>query len=185
MNMQNRIDRCIVRMTFKAPCYAALAMSLEPCESAACPTMATDGVSLFYNAEGIEQANWTDEHVMAVICHEVEHCARLHMCRRGDRDMQTWNMATDYVINESVADSGFMLPQGCLREPQYAALAEEQVYELLAEQEQEQERGPGECQGGGDDGSGEPSAEPPCGSASPCLSLPPLPEPLCGSSSCC
>ncbi|MCU6295065.1 hypothetical protein KWI11_27075, partial [Escherichia coli] len=95
-----------------------------------CRTLAVDGKHLFYNVEfimGIQDQSkksayeeairekhpevteeqlkemtegLTDENLIAVICHEILHCAYDHFLRRGMRDPQRYNRAADYAINQ-------------------------------------------------------------------------------------
>lgn len=71
--------------------------------------MVTDGRRLVYNPAFVEQL--TPAELEGVLAHEVTHCALAHHCRRGERDAQLWNQATDYAINPILVSNGMTLPQ--------------------------------------------------------------------------
>ena len=137
------VDRAMINLIFTHPFFSTLALRLRVVEAThisgmtkdgtvatvPLPTMGVDGRHLFYNPEfvlGLEK-----EELIGVVCHEVIHCASKHHLRRNDRDPKLWNVATDYVVNGTVQESGFTLPEGGLINPQYAAMSEEAVYALL------------------------------------------------------
>lgn len=72
--------------------------------------------------------------------HEVQHVARLHRLRRGDRRPDVWNIACDYVINTweyrhgigpcSIDDLAGIMPYVDL-DGQFNNMDEEAVYEVL------------------------------------------------------
>jgi len=111
------------------PFWGALALSLDVRERADVDTMATDGVSLFYDAAFV--ASLSQSELIGVIAHEVEHVARLHVTRRGRRDPGLWNEACDLAINPSLIAAGFALPKGCLNQKRFAGMAAEAIYIVL------------------------------------------------------
>ena len=56
--------------------------------------MATDGRRIVYNPAFVEKLSPAE--LEGVLAHEIMHCALAHHCRRGERDTQLWNQATDY-----------------------------------------------------------------------------------------
>lgn len=143
-----------------------------------CRTMAVDGKHLFYNVEfvmGIQdptkKADYeaaireahpdvtdeqmkemteglTDENLIAVICHEILHCAYDHFLRRGMRDPQRYNRAADYAINQIlVRDKIGKIQNGWLFDKKYDGMTAEEIYLLLEEEE-------GKGDGDDDDGQG-------------------------------
>src|SRR4051812_1727364 len=77
--------------------YGTLVMRLERQVAEWQPTTATDGKHLFYNPKFIESL--TPEQIIAVVQHEVLHCAMAHFLRRGDRDPLRMNIGGDLAIN--------------------------------------------------------------------------------------
>lgn len=80
-------------------------------------TMATNGVSLFFNPDFVDTLNAAE--LAGVLAHEVMHPALQHHTRRGDRDPQRWNMACDYAINPMLLDAGLTLPKDVLLDPRF------------------------------------------------------------------
>lgn len=95
------------------------------------PTMAVDGVNLWYAPEFIDALSFTD--TLTVIAHEIGHCMFDHIGRRGDRDPGKWNCAGDHVINNVLVEASFSYdgPGGWLCDPQYKNMTADQVYNLL------------------------------------------------------
>jgi predicted metal-dependent peptidase len=95
-------------------------------------TMATDGISLFYNPEFVETLNAAE--LAGVLAHEVMHPALQHHTRRGDRDAKRWNMACDYAINPMLVDAGLTLPKDVLLDPRFRGMSAERIYNLIEEE---------------------------------------------------
>lgn len=74
-----------------------------------CPTAWTDGRTLGYNPVFIDSLS--HDGVVAVIAHELDHCAKGHMYRREGRDPKTWNIACDKANNGDLRKE-FKLPDG-------------------------------------------------------------------------
>jgi predicted metal-dependent peptidase len=100
--------------------------------------MQTDGTVLAYSAEFVDTL--TDAELTGVMAHEVLHCALRHMYRTGGRDMQEWNIAADYVINQELIAHGFTLPKGALIDSQYSGMSAEQVYSLRGRSKQQSQQ---------------------------------------------
>lgn len=171
-----RIERAVVRMVVDHPFFAALMLKLRIDQRSDVPTFCTDGVNLYYNPEF--SAQLTDQEVFTVLGHEVAHLAFGHLWRKGNRDHEQWNMATDYVINnflmqynadeEAAGRIGpFKLPEGGLLDPAYNGMAEEEVYVLLEKPKQQQPQGgqgqpqPGQGQPSPGSGQGQPQQQQP------------------------
>lgn len=55
------------------------------------------------------------QEVVGVLAHETMHHANETFYRQKGREMQMWNVATDFVMNMYLLDSGFKLPkEGCI-----------------------------------------------------------------------
>jgi predicted metal-dependent peptidase len=129
MTPQLKVSRALTNLLVHHPFYASMAMSLNIEESQRIKTMATDGKNIWWNAEFVEQCS--EEEVRGVIVHEILHVVLKHMLRRGDRDHRKWNIACDHPINHIVADGGWKLPAGGLKDPKYREWMAEKVYEDL------------------------------------------------------
>src|SRR5262245_56323675 len=108
-----RVVRARSQLVMFQPFFGTLALYLILVEDATkCEAMATDGKHLFFNPQWVMERS--DPELIGVIAHEVEHNARRHHTRRGFRNFEKWNIATDYCINGDLLKAGFVLPEGVL-----------------------------------------------------------------------
>jgi len=95
-------------------------------------TMATDGISLFYNPDFVETLNAAE--LIGTLAHDVLHPALQHHTRRGGRDRKRWNMACDFAINPLLLDAGLTLPKDVLIDHRFRGMSAERIYNLIEEQ---------------------------------------------------
>jgi predicted metal-dependent peptidase len=79
-------------------------------------TAAADGKHFFFNALFMHLLNPTglakdNDAQVFVYCHEIMHVVFDSLGRRGSRDPQLWNVATDYIINQTLMDAGLKMPE--------------------------------------------------------------------------
>ena len=108
MDAQLKIARAKTQLVLKHPFFGSCAMGLNFTETAALPTMATDGKSILWNREFVDK--YDQDMIMGVIAHEVLHVVFKHCLRIGDRDHKKWNVCTDIAINDILKDDGFSIP---------------------------------------------------------------------------
>jgi predicted metal-dependent peptidase len=144
-----RIQKARTSLILDHPFFGSLLFRLKGCECRSIQTMATDGVSLFFNPDFVETLNAAT--LAGTMAHEVMHPALHHHVRRSGRDPKRWNVACDFAINPLLVDAGLSLPEGILLDNRFRGMSAEQIYNLLeSESEAEQDSGK-ENQ---DDGSG-------------------------------
>lgn len=97
------------------------------------PTAATNGTMLFVNPDYFMEL--TPGQRIFLLAHEAYHVAFQHMVRVGERNFKVWNMATDYVINLMLTDSGFEFINGGLLSQGYRDMSSYEVYDLLDDQD--------------------------------------------------
>ena len=85
------------KVVFFKPLYAPLIFRLVIKAAQWVMTMATDGKSLMFNPKFILEL--PIEHLKFAILHEILHCVMRHPSRRGNRNPEVWNIATDLLIN--------------------------------------------------------------------------------------
>lgn len=140
MNASDKLARAKTRLLIRQPFFGSCALSLAFVESQEIETMATDGRSIFYSADFVDQH--TEEQIRGVIAHEVLHVVFKHTLRRGERDKDRWNVACDYAINDILIFArekdkngdlvnSFELPEGGLFDQQYSDLSAEAIYDRL------------------------------------------------------
>jgi len=123
-----RIQKARTTLLLDHPFFGSLLFRLKGREHRSIPTMATDGVSLYYNPEFVDTLNSAT--LAGVLAHEVMHPALQHHVRRSGRDSRRWNEACDYAINPLLLDAGLSLPDGVLVDQRYRGMSAEQIYGL-------------------------------------------------------
>ena len=97
-------------------------------------TMATDGVSLFFNPKFVETLSAAE--LIGTLAHEVMHPALQHHTRRGEREPRRWNIACDFAINPMLVDAGLTMPKDVLLEDRFRGMSAERIYNLLEADEE-------------------------------------------------
>ncbi|OJV40423.1 MAG: hypothetical protein BGO25_03270 [Acidobacteriales bacterium 59-55] len=133
--MEVCLQRARTSLLLDHPFFGCLLFRLKGCEASSIETMATDGVSLFYNPQFVMEL--TAAELVGVLAHEVLHPALQHHLRRRTRCPNRWNRACDYAINLLVLDAGLSLPKGGLVDEQYRGMSAEEIYNLLEGSESE------------------------------------------------
>jgi predicted metal-dependent peptidase len=125
------------KIIFRKSLYAPLLFRLVMKPVKHINTMATDGISLMFNAAFV--IGLSMEHLMFSILHEVLHCVFHHPARRGTRDPILWNVATDLLVNAIlVFDEGLPHPEWILLDKKYwkkpdgSFWTAEEIYDELA-----------------------------------------------------
>lgn len=138
MTVGKRISKARTELLLDHPWFGSLAMNLRIVSEPTIPTFDVDGSTMRYNPEFVDTLN--NRELQGVIAHEVMHCALLHIYRRNGRDMQAWNQAADYAINQELTKAGIILPSGCLLDYKFAGLSAEVIYSKLQRQKQDDKK---------------------------------------------
>lgn len=69
------------------------------------PTAQTNGVSLWWNPDWFMYL--PRETRITIMLHELQHPAKLHFLRMGERQHKIWNYATDIIINNELHEQGY------------------------------------------------------------------------------
>ena len=133
-----RIQKARTALVLDHPFFGSLLFRLKGRECRSIQTMATDGLSLYYNPDFVETLNAAT--LAGTLAHEVMHPALHHHVRRSGRDPKRWNMACDFAINPLLVDAGLNLPEGVLLDNRFRGMSAEQIYNLL-ESEASQDSG--------------------------------------------
>src|SRR6201987_4650720 len=104
-------------------------------------TMASDGVSLYFNPEFVEGLSSAE--LIGTVAHECMHPALQHHTRRGGRNPRRWNMACDYAINPMLVDAGLTLPKEVLMDHRFRGMSAEEIYNRLEAEEDQSSPAPG------------------------------------------
>jgi len=128
--MTDRVLQARARLMKHDVGIASMLLNLELVETDKCDTMATNGKEILWNPKFVKEI--TDREIECVLIHESMHVVWEHPLRRGKRNHELWNIATDYVINAYIKiDLGMDLPQGGLFNYKYHRWTAEQVYREL------------------------------------------------------
>ena len=130
-NPKYKMNKARSDLVYTQPFFGILALRLELVETDQVDVMGTNGRAIFYNPSAIREL--PQPMVLGVIAHEILHCAFQHMFRRRHRNMDRWNRATDYVINDILLKEAFSLPKERLYNSKYNNMPAEEVYEKLPE----------------------------------------------------
>jgi predicted metal-dependent peptidase len=129
-----RIQKARTGLLLDHPFFGTLLFRLGAQARSSIATMATDGVSLYFNPLFVETLSAAE--IAGTLAHEVMHPALQHHTRRGGRDLRRWNMACDYAINPTLVDAGLTLPKDVLFDNRFRGMSAERIYNLLEEEEQ-------------------------------------------------
>lgn len=125
------------------PFWGILGLRLKLIESDALPTLATDGMHVFYNPEFVKSLS-RGERVFAM-GHELYHCIFEHAghvdkIRAAGRDNGLFGFAADFVVNDGLyaANVGeFITTINILHDKKFRDFSTEDVYDYLVEHPEE------------------------------------------------
>lgn len=146
-----RILAARTALVLDEPFFGALALRLDVVADPSCDTAWTDGVRLGYSPDFV--AGLTHGELVALLAHEVMHCAMGHPWRRDGREPRRWNGAADYAVNPILTDAGFTLPDGALSDPSFRGRSAEWIYDRLPEPDPDGDDGDDGSDGDDSDGS--------------------------------
>lgn len=135
-------------------------------EDSTCPTMATDGRTVWYSPAWVN-AQWTP-HLIFTLAHEVMHCVLDHPGRTTpEMDLDLANQAADYSVNGHLIDiAGLTPPEGALYRADLAGNSYENNYRILVKErgdrdgddQPDDQPEPDQGDQGDDQGQGEPDS---------------------------
>jgi len=118
-------------MAFDQPFFATLMAMTDFIEDRSRPTIATDGLNIYYNPIFLDPL--TQAQLYGVLMHELLHIVYLHCSkdRQRERDGFLWNVAGDFAINQELNSWGFKLPKGGLLSSEFTGMTTEGIYEKV------------------------------------------------------
>ncbi len=155
-----RVSRCVTALLREQPFFGSLALRLPVRADAGRETLASDGREIRYSPQWVAE---TDAHLIGTaIARVVLACALKHHTRRGDRDPERWQRASQLVTHGLLRDAGFTLPPDA---EAWDGISVEEAYDRLAAPDDDPSSGAGSpLSGNGDAGAGSPGASMPDGS---------------------
>ncbi len=103
-----RVSDGVTELLRKQPFFGSLALRLPLRADPSRETLASDGHEIRYSPRWVAA---TDAHLIeTAIARVVMACALKHHTRRGERDPERWQMASQLVTHALIRDAGFTLP---------------------------------------------------------------------------
>ena len=121
-----RVSDCVTELLRKQPFFGSLVLRLPLRPDPTRETLATDGHEIRYSPTWIAE---TEAHLIeTAMARVVMACALKHHTRRGERDPERWQMASQLVTHALIRDAGFTLPPDA---EAWDDLSVEQAYDRL------------------------------------------------------
>ncbi len=121
-----RVSDCVTELLRKQPFFGSLVLRLPLRPDPTRETLATDGHEIRYSPRWVAE---TDSHLIeTAMARVVMACALKHHTRRGERDPERWQLASQLVTHALIRDAGFTLPPDA---EAWDGLTVEQAYDRL------------------------------------------------------
>ena len=121
-----RVSDCVTGLLQKQPFFGSLVLRLPLRADPTRKTLATDGQEIRYSPGWVAE---TDAHLIeTAMARVVMACALKHHTRRGGRDPERWQTASQLVTHALLRDAGFTLPPDA---EAWEDLSVEQAYDRL------------------------------------------------------
>lgn len=111
--------------------FASLLFNLKIFPDDKTESVMTNGIDIFINPTWFTGLN-ADSKVY-VLLHATLHVALQHPSRMQGRQEKLWMAASDYTVNQALADYNVPIPQDALINPDYRGQTTEKIYEHLLE----------------------------------------------------
>ena len=143
-----RVSDCVTALLREQPFFGSLALRLPIRADASRETVASDGREIRYSPRWIAD---TDAHIIeTAMARVVLACALKHHTRRGERDPERWQRASQLVTHALLKDAGFTLPADA---EAWDGISVEEAYDRLPDPDDGDGDGNAPS-GGGDAGAG-------------------------------
>ena len=103
-----RVSDCVTELLRKQPFFGSLVVRLPLRPDPTRETLATDGHEIRYSPQWV--ANTEAHLIETAMARVILACALKHHTRRGERDPERWQMASQLVTHALIRDAGFTLP---------------------------------------------------------------------------
>lgn len=124
------------KMLVKYPFFGNVITNVNFKENENIETAGTDGKIIYYNPQFLNRLN--EEEQVFILAHEVCHIAFNHILRSEGKDPETWNIATDAVINQFLKRDGLPMVEGGVDMEEAIYYDAEQLYDKLMKEKQSQ-----------------------------------------------
>jgi len=140
LSTEEKIRRARIQLLRNYPFWGSACMNLRLQRVKEFDTLGVSTFGELIFGDNLPPVVKTEEHLLAIVAHEVFHVIAGHLIRIEGRDQFVWNLAADLVTNCILTDNGFRLPEGSVSEEQLKQLGinvkgrgrtAEQVYDDL------------------------------------------------------
>jgi len=153
-----RMSDCVTELLRKQPFFGSLVLRLPLRADPTRKTLAADGQEIRYSPSWVAE---TDAHLIeTAMARVVMACVLKHHTRRGERDPERWQTASQLVTHALLRDAGFTLPPDA---EAWEDLSVEQAYDRLPEPREDDSVDEGDAPQDGGVGAGADSQPPPGG----------------------
>ncbi len=153
MNPKDKLVKAKVQVLLRSP-FMSYKLLKTPCVlDPGVEKVATDGKTIRFNPEYVEKL--TIQELTGEMAKASGKILFGHHLRRGAREQERWDKASDFAIDPLVEEAGFTLPPDSPVNQGYAHKAAEEIYKLLPTQPKNG-NGKGKGKGGGGSGQGKP-----------------------------
>ena len=140
-----RLSDCVTALLRDQPFFGSLALRLPLVEDPSRKTLASDGSIVRYNPEWVKDTG--ADLIQTALARVVLSCGLKHHTRRGERQPERWQRASQLVTHGLLREDGFTLPPEA---EAWDGLSVEQAYERLPEPQGESpDNSPGAGTGAG------------------------------------
>ena len=142
MDSQRKVSRAVTKLAQTKPFWGSLMLSIGHSKNDSIPTAATDGLNIWWNDEFIQEQS--EAQTRGLMCHELMHIILHHCMHHGepyDSNPKMCNIAMDYVINNTLMEDGFELPEGGIidKDGKFKGMTWKQVYNLIKDDPEHQD----------------------------------------------
>ena len=123
-----RVSDCVTALLRDQPFFGSLALRLPIRPDETRETLASDGKDIRYAPQWV--ADTDADHIKTALARVVLACALKHHTRRGSRDPERWQRASQLVTHGLLRDAGFALPPDA---EAWDGISAEQAYDRLPE----------------------------------------------------
>ena len=151
-----RVSDCVTALLREQPFFGSLALRLPIRADASRETVASDGREIRYSPRWVAEAQ---AHVIeTAMARVVLACALKHHTRRGERDPERWQRASQLVTHGLLRDAGFTLPPDA---EAWDGISVEQAYDRLPEPDPDDGDGDSDAPSGGGAAGADSAGTPP------------------------
>lgn len=129
--MKTLLSSLLLKLRQRHPFLATIMMFTDYRFTQTVACFFTNGKTIDINKDYFERL--ARDQQAGVLLHTSLHCALLHITRRKHRDGIKWNLASDIVVNNIIAEvAAISIPSGTAHNPDFEDLSVEQIYEKLS-----------------------------------------------------